>query len=768
MLEICYNMLSFVEGVSIINLFQHRNLALGCFLFIVTLFVCYYVNNAIMCTIGILSILLALLLWIIYGARKDKKLLNILIRHTPALILACIAVIIALLTFFKDREQLSYCDNKLHTIEGEAEEVVFSLEYYAGYIVRIDKIDGNECSYRVLLTDSTASLKKNNLFIGNASFNELSSKDIGFDQSQYYIADGILMSGEIEEYIHIEKGKNDIFDYPQEINAYLDGILKSKLNSDTYPIASALILGNRRLLSYDVNEDFARLGIVHILSLSGMHVSIIVTMLAFALSKARLSKLSQIIIVTATIVLFVGISGFCAPAIRAGIMQILFYLIFIFWEKSDAVTALFVSVTLICLFSPYLIFSLSLMLSFFAMLGCICSSKLYRRLNKKLRIKSKLLSFIISTTVTTIGVTFACLPLTYIYFGDIPLLSAPANILIVPLLNIVIYLIPFILIFSPIGFISNVLAYFCEVICSFVLNVCDYFASLEDIIIPIRGKIQLIGVIIICVSLALAIILSRKKLKIAFMGLCVGVIVLTVGIISSHIAREDNIYITSYSFARNDVICIEKNNDLTVIDISKHSLNTVFANDMSDYLGYSELENYIALTYSHKSYDYFDRMTDTVVIKHIYLTLPKTENEEKYFNECTSLLNGKEIEFSTFDGELSFDGIKLDVCSDMYISRSTKRSIVFNITVNDFNYTYMGASAFEIISTLPDKYAACADALAFGAYGPEYKREFKYETKNLDFAVFMGNSKEFANKEFLNRIYEKSSFYTPFTVRISN
>ncbi len=661
-----------------------------------------------------------------------------------------------------------YCDNSLHTIEGEVSEVVFSEEYYAGYIVSIDKIDGDECSYKVMLTDDSGSLDKNDLFIGNASFSELTSREIGFDTAKYYIAEGIIMGGEIEEYIHIQEGEKDIFDFFEKINTFLDGILREKLNDKTHPIASALLLGNRKLLSDEVNEDFARLGIVHILSLSGMHVSIIVAMLAFVLSKSYLPKILQIIIILTTVTFFIGISGFNEPAIRAGLMQFLFYALFVFWDKSDSITALFVSITLICIFSPYLIFSLSLMLSFLAMLGCICSSRLLYKSKKVYKVKSRLLRFCILTSVTTIGVTFICLPLTYLYFGYISLASIPANIIIVPILNIVIYLVPIILLLAPIGFISNVLAYFCEVICSFVLNVCDYFADIDGIVVSIRGNIQLIGVIIIFASCVLAIVLSRKRLRLALISLSVGVAIFTVGIITTHITKENYIYFTSYSFAQNDVVCIEQNNDLTVIDISNHSLNSVLANDMSDYLGYGEVENYIALTYSHKSASYFDKMTDTVVIRHIYLTLPKTENEEKYFCECASLLESKDIKFTTFDKELLFDDITLDICTDMYISRSTKRSVVFNVTINDFNYTYMGASAFELISTLPDKYAGNADALVFGAFGPKYKSIFKYDTENLDYAVFMGDSASFADSEYLRAIYEKSGFYEPFTIRISN
>lgn len=677
--------------------------------------------------IGGVCVLSLLILWTAYLISRSKGILNLLIKHTLSLVLVCIAIILALFSFCKDRTQLDYCDNELHTIEGEVDEVVFSVDYFAGYIATINKVDGTKCSYKVMIIDDSASLDKNSLFIAKASFKELTNQEIGFDTAQYYISDGIIMGGEIQEYIHISEGRRDIFDFFQEINAFLDRILKDKLNEEAYPIASALILGNRNLLSDNVNSDFARLGIVHILSLSGLHVSIIVAMLASALSKSYMPKVLQIIIILTAVTFFVGLSGFCEPAIRAGLMQFLFYVMFIFWDTSDSITDLFVSVTLICIFSPYLIFSLSLMLSFLAMLGCICSSRVFYKTKRLCKIKSRLLKFCILTSITTIGVTFITLPLIYIFFGYISLLSIPANIVIIPILNIIIYLVPFILLFSPIGFVSDMLAFFCEIICSFVLSICEYLADFEGTVLHIQGSIQLAGVIIIFLSCVMLFILPRKKLKIAIASVFVGIIVFSVGIVLLHSERKNHIYFTSYSFAGNDVVCVEMDNDLTVIDISNHSLNSVFANDMSCHLGYDEVENYIALTYSHKSAAYMDKMIDTVIINHIFLTTPKNETEQEYFNECVLLLNSKNIDFTAFDNELLFDDINLDVCNDMFISRSTKRCIAFNLSIQEFNYTYMGASTHELVSGLPDKYAHNADVLVFGTYGPKYKSSFYYD-----------------------------------------
>lgn len=760
-------MSNLVGEVAIINLFKHRNLALGCTGFLIMLYLCYYISTALMIILGAVCIISIFSLWLSYFKTKNNRLFNLSLKLTPLFVLIIVAIIVSSLSFVQDKECLEYCDDNTHIIEGQVNEVIFAKNYFAGYTVTINKIDNKECSFKATLTDNSNSLVKNDTFTGAAAFFRLENQEIGFDTANYYLDDGILIGGEISEYTKIQSGKSDISDFFLKINSFLDGILKNKLNDETYPIASALLLGNRGLLPDNVTRDFTRLGIVHILSLSGMHVSIIVTMLGYAISKTNLSRITQIILILSLVTLFIGISGFSEPAIRAGVMQYIFYFVIFLWEKADTLTSLFVSITLICIFSPYLIFSLSLMLSFFSMLGCICSARILYKSKKICKVKSKLLRFIILTTGTTVSVTFISLPLTYIYFGTVSLASIPANILLIPILNIVIYLVPFILLFSPISFISDVLSYFCEVICRFVLYVCEYFADIKNISFSIKGNIQLIGVIIIFVSSLLILMLSKKQFKYILGILCAGMLVFIIGIIALNVDRNKNIYFTAYSLNGNDTVCIEQNNELTVIDISSYSLSMVYPYTMSNYLGYTEVENYIAMTYSHKLPSYLDKMTDSMILRNIYLPSPKNEIETEYFTKCAAVLNNKKIKFTMFDNELSVNEITLDICPDMFISRSAKRSVVFSASYDSFKYTYMGASSYELVSTLPDKYAYEADVIVFGKYGPVYKLSYKYHTPFLDYAIFIGSSEEYSQSEFLNNLDSRYSTKEPFAIRIS-
>ena len=717
--------------------------------------------------IGSVCLITTFFLWLAYFKAKHTRLLNLSIKFTPLLILIALAILISSLTFIKDKDDaLDICDNNAHSIEGEVETVEFCESYFGGYTININKIDGKKCSIKAMVTDECSALNKNDKFTAIASFFPLKESSIGFDESKYYLTDGILISGEISEYKEIQAGKEDIFDFFNRANKYLDGLLRDKLDNDAYPIASALLLGNRHNLSTKVSRDFARLGIVHILSLSGMHVSLIVTMVGYAISKTYLSRLTQATLILFCVTLFVGISGFGAPAIRAGCMQFLFYIIFLFWDSADSITSLFLSITIICICNPYFIFSLSLFLSFFAMLGCICSARLVYKSKILARVRSRLLRFVILTAISTTGVTFITLPLTYIHFGTISLASIPANIILVPILNIIIYLVPFIMLLYPIHFISNVLAYFCQVLCKLTLNLCDYFADIKNISFSIKGTLQVVSIILIFIFSLSLIVLSKKHIKRSLILLGVGVIILTAGIISTYIDRNRNIYITAFSSNSNDTICIENNNKLTVIDISSYSKALLMPYSMSAHLGYTEVESYVALYYNHKLAPYLDKMTDSVIVRQVLLPYPENDTDKAYLDECVTILDNKGIDYSIFNDNPLSNEVMLNLDNGLYISRSTKEICLLSISVGELNYNYIGASAFEVVSSLPNKYAYEADVLVFGGYGPPYKQSFCYDVPYLDYAIFLGNSEHFARDELLEALDKRYTTKVPFTVRI--
>src|SRR5690606_7618360 len=93
-------------------------------------------------------------------------------------------------------------------------------------------------------------------------------------------------------------------------------------------LLAALLLGYRTDLSDDLLQAFSATGTIHVLAVSGMHVSMIFTLLAFGLQwmKGRHLFLFRLLILLLAIWMYTLLTGFSASILRAAFM-ISFFLI---------------------------------------------------------------------------------------------------------------------------------------------------------------------------------------------------------------------------------------------------------------------------------------------------------------------------------------------------------------------------------------------------------------------------------------------------------
>ena len=153
--------------------------------------------------------------------------------------------------------------------------------------------------------------------------------------------------------------------------------------ADTAVFMKSLMLGDK---SEFYNDDalycaMSRAGFMHIVAVSGMHVSFLVGLLQFILGRGRRSA----VICIALVWLFVLVTGASPSAVRAGFMQSMLLMAPVLRRENDAVTSLSAILALILLSNPYAAASISLQLSFGAMAGIICfSGKLFEAAMNKL------------------------------------------------------------------------------------------------------------------------------------------------------------------------------------------------------------------------------------------------------------------------------------------------------------------------------------------------------------------------------------------------
>lgn len=736
-------------------LFNNRNLALGCFGFLAFLFASFYLPLAVNIIVASLAILFILTLLIIYLVKKNQAAKKLFIRLFALCLLIIIAFFISLV-FENGKQNQALCDGNEHTINFKVDKVISSSNYLVSYKATVSSVDGEDANFKIILNERIKNydtplvvLSENSCGNATVTFEKLESASMGYDESAAWLDEGIYLKGNASPLYLDYVDDYDFFDIFSLANGFLDNIFKELLNEKSYGLMSALFLGNRENIDEALNRDFARSGISHVLSLSGMHISIIVTMLSFVISRLKIKKGWRIFLLSLIVLFFIAITGFSASALRAGLMQILFFAFFFFKEKGDMITSLFLSVTVICIISPYSIFSQSLILSFLAMLGCIISVKLMAKSSFGSKIKSKFLRFIVKAFVTTLFVIAITLPVTFLYFGSIPLLSPVTNIILVPIINILIYIAPFLLIFSFVPYLSTAIAFVCEFIIEGVTLAVSFISSLTGIVVPIHNTVQIIGVAVLFLGILFLIILSKKARRVSFLTILIGVFVFAGGSLFLLVERYNSSDIVVRSEKSYDMVFYEENNHITVINSTDGGSPFDPIYQMKD-LGYQEIEAYFVCDYNSSTEYYVSRLCDNAIVRNLYFEPPCDEAEEIIYNNLLSSVNQNITRTHLIEDSIKIDGATVEFNENSHIARSEKRAISYSLLVNNVRITYLAPGASEAPSYFPYDYASASDVVIFGSVGPKYKKIYSYPLENLDYCLFLGSSYTYAGDSIKN------------------
>ena len=86
------------------------------------------------------------------------------------------------------------------------------------------------------------------------------------------------------------------------------------------PMARALLLADMHLIAPEIRERWSRAGLVHLLSVSGVHVAIVAAALLLLATAMRLSSRAATLVALVATAAYVVILGLPPPAVRAGVM----------------------------------------------------------------------------------------------------------------------------------------------------------------------------------------------------------------------------------------------------------------------------------------------------------------------------------------------------------------------------------------------------------------------------------------------------------------
>ena len=354
------------------------------------------------------------------------------------------------------------------------------------------------------------------------------------------------------------------------IQASIDKTIAHHLEGPQQVLAQALALGGHYSeLGEDTMKDFSYTGLIHILSISGSHISLLLA-LVYGLGRLiKLRKRTSLIMGILLAIMYCGVVGGDAPVVRATMMSILMCIAYVKGRLYQAKQALCICAILCLVYDPFSIFDVSFQLSFGATYGLlIWGTVLYERIQW-------LPKWIKTPLVLCVSAQLLILPLQLYYFHYISIASLLAACIVAPILDVSIILI----------FISTVISYVMPI--SFLWSLIDTLLRISlylNHVLGRSGSLLWLGMMHpYCAYLYLVLLgvftyfLTHRKRYTVYIVLCLVFMVTTFGA-SYYVTQYHKNALVHYIPMKqcNVLLCIEPNHEgaYVLIDAPDHIKTT--------------------------------------------------------------------------------------------------------------------------------------------------------------------------------------------------
>ena len=230
-----------------------------------------------------------------------------------------------------------------------------------------------------------------------------------------------------------ERIKEVIYSLHQKTRTSIE---KLSMDKEVEAITKALILGDRSEISKSTKTYFKDAGIIHILAISGLHIGIVFGFWQYIFS--WIIPKNQKVLQGISILLFLWMSvyflGNSPSALRAGVMCSVFFLSKYQKNRQHPLNILCISVFLLVLYDPFLLFNVGFQLSVMAVMGICIGLPLW---NVAFKIKNPFLKTLSGGIGVSISAQLGLLPLSLYYFNQFSGLFLIANIPILFLISTV-------------------------------------------------------------------------------------------------------------------------------------------------------------------------------------------------------------------------------------------------------------------------------------------------------------------------------------------
>lgn len=383
--------------------------------------------------------------------------------------------------------------------------------------------------------------------------------------------------------------------FDEKVRLAVKNALYENMSEKNAGISYAVLFGDKTGVDELTENAYISSGIIHVLTVSGLHVGFLISLVYFLLKLCKANKIIRFVVTTIFIFFYAYLCGFAPSVLRAGIMAIVLMLSKLFMRRYDSLNSLGIAGFAICLFSPLTALDIGFQMSFFCVAGIIILSPTITKFLSRF-IPYKIASLIALTISAQIGI----LPITATFGATVNILSIFANLIVVPMFSIiypVLFLISFLATFLP--FIGKLLVIIDYALIA-VNAIANFFGSSNLSFNTSPFKTAIVSLYFITIMAIGKFVMTKSVVKFAVFSILALVMTVTFGLFLIPAPKSNSITFVGNKTSASVILENTQGRRLVVGEsymlsryLSAYSLDYVDGFVALDYLGNEDMEEMI-------------------------------------------------------------------------------------------------------------------------------------------------------------------------------
>ena len=487
-------------------------------------------------------------------------------------------------------------------------------------------------------------------------------------------ADGLHADVKAEQILKIQSRHYSPRAILDTVRRAISGRLTKIGGRELSPLLIALLLGDVDSLPLSISSSFRRLGLSHVLAVSGMHLFVIASFLSRCLLLLHVPRRARCLLVLVMLSFYALAVGGSPSILRALAMSFCSELAFPIERRTDSLSSLFFSGAILCVISPRILLSLSFRLSFLATFGIICAVKVLKRFKLSGTMPRRLYRYVVFPSIMSLSALVFTLPLTVASFGQLSLASILANLLFAPLCELLLSLCLIALCIGPILPIKLLVG----AVGNATLSLVKWAAKAPFLLLDVSHPIVLILFSLLALIVLFHLLRRHTSRRLILMSILptVGALLLSLAIFSLPTGEESRLTILSAD-GKGEMLLLSTGHERAVIDLAtgERSLLAHLKDELADD-AVTELSFYLPVEYGDSTLSTVKWLCKGYYLRLVFLPAPKSAEELSLRESLVDYLEREGIEYRELTGqELSIEGYDLTIYrSTASVTRLTIKS----------------------------------------------------------------------------------------------